>query len=355
MDHHEQSHPSRETQTPEGKPHFVTAKRLESVNDPNAPAFEIENQPDATLPQLSADQFKLMGELKPEEWTAENLDALGLPVGEGIVAVSVDGEKRFINIGLEDYGTIVNAGNIRTVGTETYEDQEPGAEKLTRIVEIELLSSADLAERTANDLNGDPQNSPQYFHDARNNALSVLNEAVRRALNGESVAVTEELTNTITVLRQATDELALALSGDTVNERADDVRKSSYTVDDAAREYFAHADSQMESERAGLLGRARTLQVEVSSLLHENVTHYVDKISADERRFNDLLSGIATKFAYIEELNEQNTKSLYTDIQELIDITEASRRSQKKLRDDLQDITDHAQQLRNIAGYLAHL
>jgi len=355
MDRSEQSHHNNEAQTSDDKPRFVTARRLEGVNDPDAPAYEIDDQPEATLPQLSDEQLSLMGELKPEEWTAENLDKLGLPVGEGVVAVSVDGEKRFINIGPEDYGTIVYPSRVRVTETDSREEQEPGAEKLTRTIVMELIHSADVTEKTANELKGSPESDPQYFHAARDNALAVLNEAVRRALNGESVPVTEELTGAAMVLRQASDQLALDVHGDAVNDRADTVRKSSNNVDDAAREYFEHADPQMESGRAEFISQARTEQIEISSLLHENVTHYVDRIDRDEGQFGDLLSGITTKLAYAQELDEQNAAGLYRDIQELIGLAETSRQARDKLGGDLQSLADHAQRLRELAGQIAQL
>lgn len=126
----EHSQPSPEMQQ-DTAPRFVVAKELEYNPDINAPRYEIQDQPDATLPELSAEQLNLMGRLTPEEWSAEKLDSLGLPVGEGIVAVSVDGEKRYVNISLEDYGTTIIDRRIRVVpGAESAERNELPSEEV---------------------------------------------------------------------------------------------------------------------------------------------------------------------------------------------------------------------------------
>lgn len=234
-------------------------------------------------------------------------------------------------------------------------------ERLQRIVGAELQHSVNVAEKTIGDLTGIPDNDPQYFHTARDNGLTTLDGAVRRALSGESVMVTNELSHAVAMLRQASDQLALGVQGDIINDRADEIRRASYNVDDAARDFFAEADPSQEGVRAELMGQARTLQVEISSLLHENVTHYVDRINYDEKRFDDLLSGITTKLEYVQELNEQNTSGLYTDVQELIGLTETSRQARNKLgyelagNEDSKGLADYTQELRALAEQLAQL
>lgn len=142
--------PKPESQPPQ--PYFETAVRREYNPSPQSTLWEIKRQPVESLPQLTAEQWQMMTDLGNDELTPENLSRRGLPLGDGPVAVSVDGEQRFIDISLADYGTVLPAKRIEFIDDSSDDPSQPerheGAEikAVTDDIGAEALEASGLKE-----------------------------------------------------------------------------------------------------------------------------------------------------------------------------------------------------------------
>ncbi|MBP9667206.1 hypothetical protein KBD87_00155 [Candidatus Saccharibacteria bacterium] len=133
------------------KPTHPVATRLDHTTDPNLPSLSIEREKPEDMVAVSEDTFQRIGtaledfqsyckknnvvcatDQDYQAGLAEYLEANELPVGDGVQAVRVissedeTSKTMFINLSLEDYGTLVREEDIMvTEGTEVGADSAP--------------------------------------------------------------------------------------------------------------------------------------------------------------------------------------------------------------------------------------
>lgn len=371
------------------KPHFEFAKPLDHNPDPKAPRYEIQDQPVETLPVLTSEQLKLMGDLKPEEWTSETLDSLGLPVGEGITAVSVDGEKRYVNIGLEDYGVTVIADRMKLIpiaeqeesvekgetlsveatkelghdaleaagisGTEASEASVESAEgetiDLKHELATELIPDTETVDRFMREL--ERTDGDQYLRRNRQEAAQALDLVVRSALNGESPlsrhAIEPLLEDFLRIGGAMHEAKNYVPQGDSIYQLASRVHAAAERVEGMAVEYFKDHDASQEGELVHDIQTVRVHQSEMSSLMREQLAGLVDGIDSDDRTVGDALSELNRIAIYTDNLNDEHTlNSLFRATQNLTEAIRESDEKRYKIDDTVAEVKRHSDELKLI-------
>ncbi len=339
------------------KPHFEFAKPLDHNPDPKAPRYEMQDQPGETLPVLTSEQLKLMGDLRPEEWTSETLDSLGLPVGEGITAVSVDGEKRYVNIGLDDYGVTVPVDRIKLTSTEASEASPESVQAeaidLKHELATELIPDTETVDRFMIELTH--TDGAQYARRNREEAVQALDLAVRGALNGESQLsrhvlepLLEDLLRIGGVMYEAKNYMP---QGDSIYQLASRVHASAGRVEGMAGEYFKGRDydASQEGELAHDIQMVKMHQFEMSSLMSEQLAGLVDGIDSDDRTISDALSEFNRIAVYTDDLNDEHTlNSLFRVTQNLLEAIKESDEKQYKIDSTVAEVKRHSDELKHI-------
>jgi len=134
-DHLPSSAPSQESTDD-----FVYARRLDHNSDHAAPIFEATEVDLLTLPLLDESQIEMMHK---NPWASKDeLEQLGLPVGNGVAAFRVGDEVQYYNINPhDDYGTHVRSDKIHMLPMEESLEEaeyEPTPEQVKEIGEEAL-------------------------------------------------------------------------------------------------------------------------------------------------------------------------------------------------------------------------